>query len=185
MRLNLGCGKCIIPGYVNADIIPRPGVNVVCDARHLPFPNSSIELIYASAILEHLGRHEWRFVLKNWALKLRRGGILRVSTPDFRAVCEWYLETGSLDGLLGLTVGGQRDEYDRHGMVFDYESLEGALFGAGFDAVRRYDWRDTELGALGIDDFSQAYLPHMDKENGRLMNLNLEAERWFAHTFPS
>jgi hypothetical protein len=26
-----------------------------------------------------------------------------------------------------------------------------------------------------MDDYSQSYLPHMDKENGTLMSLNLEA----------
>jgi hypothetical protein len=48
---------------------------------------------------------------------------------------------------------------------------------AGFANVRRYDWRQTEIGRLGIDDYSQAYLPHMDKESGRLMMLNVEATR--------
>ena len=44
---------------------------------------------------------------------------------------------------------------------------------AGFRQVRRWDWRDT--GHAEIDDYSQAHLPHMDKESGRLMSLNLEA----------
>ena len=26
-----------------------------------------------------------------------------------------------------------------------------------------------------IDDYSQAYIPHMDKDNGTLMSLNVEA----------
>jgi hypothetical protein len=39
--------------------------------------------------------------------------------------------------------------------------------------VSKYDWRDTEHSEL--DDFSQSYLPHMDKDNGKLMSLNIEA----------
>ena len=39
--------------------------------------------------------------------------------------------------------------------------------------VKRYDWRDTEHAEF--DDHSQAYLPHMDKENGTLISLNIEA----------
>jgi len=35
------------------------------------------------------------------------------------------------------------------------------------------DWRDTDH--VNYDDFSQAHLPHMDKVNGLLMSLNLEA----------
>ena len=45
----------------------------------------------------------------------------------------------------------------------------------GFTNIHRYDWRDTEHSY--IDDFSQCYLPHMDKENGMLMHLNLEATK--------
>ena len=62
-------------------------------------------------------------------------------------------------------------------MIFDFAVLKGGLEAAGFTDIRRYDWRQTEIGELGIDDFSQAYLPHMDKDNGRLMMLNVEANR--------
>ena len=43
----------------------------------------------------------------------------------------------------------------------------------GFKKVSRYDWRDTEHAY--VDDFSQAYYPHMDKENGIQHSLNVEA----------
>jgi len=80
-----------------------------------------------------------------------------------------------MDYLLGLIVGGQRDPYDRHGMVFTHQTLTCGLLMAGFSKVVDYDWKTTIVGSLGIDDYSQAYLPHMDKINGRLMVLNLEA----------
>lgn len=177
MKLHLGCGRVILPGYVNADIQPGPGVNLVCDARALPFADDSLDFIYSCALIEHLGRREWLGALVHWYTRLKLGGTLRLSTADFQAVCEWYLETGSLDHLLGLTVGGQRDIYDWHGMVFDYSLLAFGLRAAGFKNVRRYDWRETIVGELGIDDFSQVYMPHMDKEHGRLMVLNLEADK--------
>jgi hypothetical protein len=44
---------------------------------------------------------------------------------------------------------------------------------AGFTEIRHWDWRCTEHAH--IDDYSQAYLPHLDKDNGLLMSLNLEA----------
>ncbi|HAI38830.1 MAG TPA: methyltransferase, partial [Maribacter sp.] len=37
----------------------------------------------------------------------------------------------------------------------------------------KYDWRQTEHAKF--DDHSQAYIPHMDKENGTLISLNIEA----------
>jgi predicted Zn-dependent peptidase len=78
-----------------------------------------------------------------------------------------------LSGLVGLISGGQRDEYDYHKMIFDEDFLRGILTQIGFSEVRLWDWRTTEHA--NIDDFSQAYIPHMDKEHGKLMSLNIEA----------
>jgi hypothetical protein len=61
------------------------------------------------------------------------------------------------------------------GPVYDFESLRSTLQTAGFREVRRYDWRDTVH--KDFDDYSQAYIPHMDKEAGRLISLNVEADQ--------
>jgi predicted SAM-dependent methyltransferase len=175
--LHLGCGKIRLPGYINVDIQSGPAVDRVADLRALPWENGSVDMVYSCAAIEHFGRREWIGVLKEWARVLKPGGLLRLSTADFEAAIERYREARNLQELLGLLIGGQKDDYDWHGMIFDFETLKAGLEEAGFRDVRRYDWRQTELGKLGIDDFSQAYLPHMDKEHGRLMMLNVEALR--------
>jgi hypothetical protein len=58
-------------------------------------------------------------------------------------------------------------------MVFDEPFLKQALEEVGFQQVRRWDWRNTDHSQ--VDDYSQAYLPHLEKQNGQLMSLNLEA----------
>jgi hypothetical protein len=45
----------------------------------------------------------------------------------------------------------------------------------GFTDVHIWDWKKVEHGS--VDDFSQAYLPHMDKESGELMSLNIQATK--------
>jgi len=75
-------------------------------------------------------------------------------------------------GLVGLVCGGQRNCVDFHKAIFDEPFLSGLLKSAGFRAVRKWDWRQTEHAS--IDDYSQAYIPHLDKERGELMSLNLE-----------
>ena len=177
LKLHLGCGTIIIPGYLNVDILDRPGVDLIADLRDLPIASGSVDLIYCCSAIEHFGRREWQPMLSHWFGLLAPGGVLRLSVPDFGACCARYGTTGDLSELLGLLIGGQKDDYDWHGMLFDFTILERGLGEAGFSEVRRYDWRQTEIGRLGIDDFSQAYLPHMDKQNGQLMMLNVEATK--------
>jgi len=177
IKLHLGCGKICLPGYVNVDIQSGPGVDVVADLRRLPWSDGTIDLLYSCSAIEHFGRREWVAVLQEWARVLKPGGMLRLSTADFDAAVARYAQTGNLPELLGLLIGGQKDDYDWHGMIFNFKELSKGLLEAGFGDIRRYDWRETEIGKLGIDDYSQAYLPHMDKLNGRLMMLNVEAVR--------
>lgn len=176
-KLHLGCGKKSIPGFINIDILEGPNVDLVADLRDLPIEKESIDQIYSCAAIEHFGRKEWIPLLEHWHSLLAPGGLIRISTMDFEACCAQYQENRNMQELLGLLIGGQKDEYDWHGMIFDYETLASGLTQVGFNNVHRYDWRDTEVGKLNIDDFSQAYLPHMDKENGRLMMLNVEANK--------
>ena len=58
-------------------------------------------------------------------------------------------------------------------MNFDFDILERDLTLLNYKNIKIWDWKNTEHN--NIDDYSQAYLPHMDKENGLLMSLNIEA----------
>jgi predicted SAM-dependent methyltransferase len=176
MKLHLGCGSRYIAGFVHVDAQPAPHVDIVGPVELLRMDNDSASLIYASHVLEHFGRYAYMAVLKEWFRVLKPGGILRLSVPDFAACAAIYYENGladGLSGLVGLVSGGQRNEYDFHKMIFDETLLRRNLLEVGFCEVRRWDWRATEH--VDVDDYSQAHIPHMDKENGKLVSLNLEA----------
>jgi predicted SAM-dependent methyltransferase len=176
LKLHLGCGPRHIPGFVHVDLLPAPHVDIVGPVEQLPIGDAGVSLIYASHVLEHFGRYEYKAVLTEWFRVLAPGGILRLAVPDFAACAALYYESGLADrlsGLVGLIVGGQRDNLDFHKMIFDEESLRLDLLETGFVEVRRWDWRTTEHA--GVDDYSQAYIPHLSKQDGRLMSLNLEA----------
>jgi hypothetical protein len=55
------------------------------------------------------------------------------------------------------------------------ESLTVLLKQIGFEQVREWDWKDVFSNQTEFDDHSQAYYPHMDKEKGLLISLNVEA----------
>jgi len=176
IKLHLGCGQRFIPGFVHLDVQPAAHVDIIGRVEQLPLKNGCVSLIYASHILEHFDRHTYKAVLAEWLRVLKPGGILRLAVPDFAACAAIYYEDGladGLSGLMGLIVGGQRHKYDFHKMIFDEPFLRRVLLEIGFREVRGWDWRTTEHAS--VDDYSQAYLPHMRKEDGRPMSLNLEA----------
>jgi hypothetical protein len=76
---------------------------------------------------------------------------------------------------MGLLYGGQTYPENFHYCTWDFATLQKDLEDLGLTNVQRYNWRETEHAH--IDDFSQAYLPHMDKESGYLMSLNIEATK--------
>jgi SAM-dependent methyltransferase len=58
-RLNVGCGRNIMDGWVNIDASPLPGVNLVCDldrVRQTPIalPDATVELFLLSHVIEHI-----------------------------------------------------------------------------------------------------------------------------------
>lgn len=178
-KIHLGCGQKYIKGWFHVDALEFDHIDHVGQVDHLPFiPDNSAELIYACHVLEHFGRDTYKAALTEWFRILAPGGVLRLAVPDFRIAAELYL-SGTLprgiEDVRGLVTGGQRERFDYHNMIFDEPSLCEDLKGIGFRAVTRWDWRQTEHSH--IDDYSQAYLPHMDKVNGTLVSLNLEANK--------
>ena len=176
MKLHLGCGDRYIPGFFHIDGFDGPHIDHVCSIENLSFIESnSIDLIYSSHVLEHFKRDRLPAVLTEWNRILKVGGVLRIAVPDFEAIVDVYNKYKDLNLVIGPLYGGQNYLYNIHYNTFDFKSLSAYLTKSNFGHIRRYDWRTTEHA--DIDDFSQAYIPHMDKENGILISLNLEAKK--------
>ena len=109
---------------------------------------------------------------------LKPNGELYVSVPNFEAICLEYFKNKNIYDIIGIVIGGQKNEEDLHGMLFDFNILSEGLESAGFSSIGRYDWRQFEpFLKEGYDDFSAAYLPHMDFMNGRHMMLNVKGTK--------
>jgi SAM-dependent methyltransferase len=174
MKLHLGCGKTFIPGYYHIDVIEFPHVNMIHSVESLPMiQDESCDVVYACHILEHFHKKQILPVLKEWLRVLKRGGTLRISVPDVEALLTVYKQTHDLNLIIGPLFGRGNYLYNIHYTAFDFQTLSAVLLEAGATGIVRYDWRTTEHAA--IDDYSQAYMPHMDKENGTLISLNVEA----------
>ena len=74
IRLNLGCGRDIRPGWVNVDCVPLPGVDVATDFDHeprLPFADGTVGYSEGAHVIEHL-RDPLPFMAELW--RVTRGG---------------------------------------------------------------------------------------------------------------
>lgn len=176
LKLHLGCGDKYIDGYINIDIRPMEAVDKVDNIKYLrSFKKDSVDVIYSASVLEHFIRWEYKNALRRWHEILKPGGILRVGVPDFEAIVNYYNKTNDLEAVMGLLYGGQDYDQNFHYCCWDFKRLKEDLEYLGFKDIQRYNWRETDHAH--IDDFSQAYLPHMDKEKGMLMHLNVKAKK--------
>ncbi len=178
MKVNVGCGwRDFGSGWIHVD-----GGNYdhldYDDIFLKDYKDNSIDLIYASHLIEYLDREEVVDLLNGWYRVLKVGGTVRIAVPDFHIMCLLY-EKGSinLNDILGPLYGKMQmgEETIYHKTVYDFPDLSSTLESCGFSDVSMYDWKDTEHSQF--DDHSQAYFPHMDKDNGTLISLNVEAKK--------
>ena len=81
VRLNVGCGRSVLPGWVNADVEPIPGA-VRADVRRLPWPDGTFEYVLASHVLEHIPNVKQ--AVAELARVLRPAGTLEIRVPHYR-----------------------------------------------------------------------------------------------------
>jgi len=80
MKLQLGCGRHPLPGYLNTDIRPLPGVDQIIDMeKPLPFPDNTFEEIYGRACIEHVYNIQ-QLMAELWRIS-KPDGIIRVMVP--------------------------------------------------------------------------------------------------------
>lgn len=182
MKLNLGCWHRDIPGFINIDLCDFPHINYKSSIDDLSmFEDNTVELIYSSHSFEYFDRQDVIAVLKEWRRVLKPGATLRLAVPDFDKLIEIYQKTNTLEKILGPLYGRMEINTENgvkklyHKTTYSFKSLKAVLEENGFTNVHRYDWKKTIH--KDYDDHSQAYFPHMDKENGILLSLNIEATK--------
>ena len=179
MKLHLGCGKRNFgEDWVHIDGSDYEHIKHH-DITKFDFEDNSVDLIYASHVFEYFDRDEAKEVLKEWKRVLNPEGILRLAVPDFEACSKLYNQGKyDLDTFASMFYGKWKVREDLivyHKTIYDFKSLSKVLEENGFSDCKLWDWKKTCHSAF--DDYSQAYLPHMDKDNGTLISLNIECKK--------
>lgn len=78
--VDLGAGgRRISPGTIAVDFVPDPNTNVVGDVQRLPFADGTVDLVYATGLLEHVA--DERAVVAEIRRILKPGGLAHLEVP--------------------------------------------------------------------------------------------------------
>lgn len=149
MRLNVGCGRFPIAGWLNLDIQELPGVDRVVDVRAgLPFRDAAA--VYAEHFLEHLTFLEALDFLRASHAALAPGGHLRLSTPNLAWVWATHVPAADDAGeARRRTFVANRAFYGwQHRFLWTRELLAEAVGACGFAAARFEAYGESAEPAL-------------------------------------
>jgi SAM-dependent methyltransferase len=180
-RLHLGCGEIRLKGFVNIDMAPSPAVDRIMDASKLEYPDNSIELIYASHLLEYFHRGLVPKVLKEWHRVLKPGGKAIIVVPNFDLLVDWYTLRFPIrhlkyiflkyilgirnidpnreltDNFIGDVLGGfslpelERGYENYHKTLFNPNSFRLLAKEAGFREIKQVDLKKGDFPISQID----------------------------------
>jgi len=154
LKVHLGAGPINIQGWINIDAREAPHVHIVTEVLELnEFSNESISEIYMCHVLEHFSLQEVDSLVANFHEKLTKGGILRLSVPDFdKLVTVYQAEENDLSTIKMALMGGQDYEFNFHKAVFNEKSLRDTLTSAGYGDVQL--WETEEDFGIDLGDWS-------------------------------
>jgi predicted SAM-dependent methyltransferase len=143
-RLHVG-GTEKRAGWRIFNIQPGADVDFIGDCTDLSqFPDGSVDELYASHVLEHVGYDApLRRALAGFHRVLRPGGIAKISVPDFEILCRLFLDSRATVrdrfNIMRMVFGGQTDAHDFHRVGLTYAFLSKYLMQAGFSRVERVE----------------------------------------------
>lgn len=166
MIVEIGCGDnpitkdtpdiCTKHVDYRLDIVRYDSVNVCGDTSKLPFVNDSIDAIVCQHVIEHnthcsFGENPSYGTLlqflKEVCRVLRKDGFIESICPNFAYIAKSYIQNwNNLEykmQLMAWAMGGQRDEFDHHGVLLDAQILWFYAEKAGFSRIELlhdFDW---------------------------------------------
>lgn len=146
MKLDIGSAQARFRDFTTVDLY-APEADVKADAGDLPFPDNSVDEIWASHILEHIEPPRVQPVLREWLRVLKPGAICRIATPDLDDACRAWLERrpGAHGMIFGMYDGPGQYHYVGWGPL----EMRDELRAAGFEILSVQTYRETADDNLG------------------------------------
>lgn len=136
MMLDIGCGESLKKGDIGVDFRKTGSVDIVADARMLPFTAGSFDHVYCSHLIEHFSHREVRNVLVEWVRVLRKEGVIEIRCPDLRARAFLFFLNPSWQNVKNI-YGGQDYVGNQHRCGFSFGLLKHFLESCGVKNIKR------------------------------------------------
>lgn len=174
--LHIGCGEINSPEFINLDARPMSHVHIVSknilNLRNIP--NESLDMVYMSHVLEHVPRNQVSETIKEMHRVLKKGGVLRVSVPDFDHIVNIYQSTEkNIQSIAPALMGGQDYKFNFHYCIFNKNFLEHLLLESEFEQVMAWDPNNCEHHEF--EDWASKSIYVNDRPYP--ISLNLEARK--------
>lgn len=182
-RLNLGSGGKGIPGFINCDLFPQPGVDEIFSMEEIPYIDKSVDEISSEHALEHLPRPLAEKAIREFARVLKPGGKLNLKVPDLEDCCRKFLENPHLQESWYMhTLYGIQDYRDtptapfkdkvNYGQIhytgFTESRMRRLLTEAGFVIDRMYKYDGWSTPSLAVE----AHIPGANADGKKIAFIN-------------
>jgi predicted SAM-dependent methyltransferase len=163
VKLNLGCGTDYKNGWINIDNnsdnnIDKMDLNWDL-TQPLPFNDNSVDFIFHEHFIEHLTVEEGQASIKDCLRVLKKGGVLRMATPDLEVTVDKYINV-PLDkdpAIKKFKLDFIKTRAERinigfrwwgHKWIYDWEELSRRLQQAGCKNIKRVKLRQSTHAEL-------------------------------------
>lgn len=121
---------------IGLDLLRAVSVDVVADARMLPFKDESFDHVYSSHLIEHFSPREVEGVLIEWVRVVKRKGIIEIRCPDLRGRAFLFVLNPSWQNV--KQIYGEHDYVgSQHRCGFSFGLLKRLLESCGTRNVKR------------------------------------------------
>ena len=133
----IGVGdRKVMNGSIGVDIRKTKNTDIIADAHHLPFKNSSFDHVYSSHTIEHFSHQEIESILYEWIRILKEGGVFEIRCPDLRARTLLFFINPSIANIKNI-YGEQNYPENYHKCGFSYAVLKSLLIKCGIKKIKR------------------------------------------------
>jgi predicted SAM-dependent methyltransferase len=161
-KLHIGCGKNVLPGWLNMDALPLiPDVLYLDATRRFSFKDAAFDFIFSEHMIEHISYHHGLNMLAECQRVLKPSGKIRISTPDLNFLVNLYRDESELhqryvkwsaQAFINGTVPEDNavlviNHFVRnwgHRFIYDEKTLREAMLNAGFTNLVKCDLQDSE-----------------------------------------